>query len=128
MLKLEWKTKKNGGLSGPFSRSWIRRGAISCFPHTSFDEINDNVVNSERSELVTGSDPPLVYSAHYTAGDLWRAPITLVKNTFAGWCVENSDENSLSSPNGRKIDFSGDVTEDHRTTRATSHALGHGSR
>ena len=28
------------------SRPWIRRGAISCFPHTSFDEINDSVVNS----------------------------------------------------------------------------------
>ena len=30
------------------SRSWIRRGVISCSPHTSFDEINDSVVNSER--------------------------------------------------------------------------------
>ena len=55
------------------SRSWIRRGAISCFPHTSFDLINDNVVNSERGELVRGSDPPLVYSAHSGAGDFWRA-------------------------------------------------------
>ena len=42
------------------SRCWIRRGAISCSPHTSFDEINDSVVNSERGELVRGSDPPLV--------------------------------------------------------------------
>ena len=41
------------------SRSWIRRGVISCAPHTSFDEINDSVVNSERGELVRGSDPPL---------------------------------------------------------------------
>ena len=40
------------------SRSWIRRGAISCSPHTSFDEIDDSVVNSERGELVRGSDPP----------------------------------------------------------------------
>ena len=30
------------------SRSGIRRGVISCSPHTSFDEINDSVVNSER--------------------------------------------------------------------------------
>ena len=51
------------------SRSWIRRGAISCSPHTSFDEINDSVVNSERGELVRGSDPP-VYRAKSTAGDL----------------------------------------------------------
>ena len=29
------------------SRSWIRRGAITCSPHTSFDEINDSVVNSD---------------------------------------------------------------------------------
>ena len=63
------------------SRSWIRRGAISCSPHTSFDEINDSVVNSERGELVRGSDPPLVYSAHSTAGDLWRAPIRLLLKT-----------------------------------------------
>ena len=47
------------------SRSWIRPGAISCSPHTSFDEINDSVVSSERGELVKGSDPPLVYSALY---------------------------------------------------------------
>ena len=60
------------------STSWIRRGVISCVPHTSFDEINDSVVNSERGELVRGSDPPLVYSAHSSAGDLWRAPIRLL--------------------------------------------------
>ena len=48
---------------------------ISCVPHPSFDEIDDSVVNSERGELVRGSDPPLVYSAHSTAGGLWRAPI-----------------------------------------------------
>ena len=35
-----------------------------------FDEINDSVVNSERGELVRGSNPPLVHSAHSTAGDL----------------------------------------------------------
>ena len=63
------------------SRSWIRRGAISCFLHTSFDEINDSVVNSERGELVRGSDPLLVYSAHSTAGDLLRAPIKLLLKT-----------------------------------------------
>ena len=38
----------------------LKRGAISCSPHTSFDEINDSVVNSERGELVRGSHPPLV--------------------------------------------------------------------
>ena len=65
------------------SRSWIGRGAISCSPHTSFDKINDSgVVNSERGELVRGSDPPLVYSAHSTAGDVWRAPTRLLLKTF----------------------------------------------
>ena len=39
------------------SRSWIRRGAISC-SHTSFDKINDSVVNTEHGELDRGSDPP----------------------------------------------------------------------
>ena len=60
------------------SRYWIRRGVTSCSPHTSFDEISDSVVNSERGELVRGSDPPLVYSAHSTASDLWRAPFRLL--------------------------------------------------
>ena len=40
------------------SRSWIRRGLISCPPYIQFDEINERVVNSERGELVRGSDPP----------------------------------------------------------------------
>ena len=60
------------------SRSWIRLDVISCSPHTSFDEVNDSVMNSERSEIVRGSDPPLVYSAHSMANDLWRAPIRLL--------------------------------------------------
>ena len=63
------------------SRSWIRRGATSCSPLTSFDEINNTVVNSECGELVRGSDFPLVYSAHSTAGNLLRAPIRLTFET-----------------------------------------------
>ena len=43
---------------------------ISSSPHNSFYEINDSVVNSERGELVRGSDSPLVHSALSTAGDL----------------------------------------------------------
>ena len=66
------------------SRSWIRRGVISYSSHTSLDEINDSVVNSELGELVRRSDPSLVYSAHSTAGDLWRAPITLLLKTHLG--------------------------------------------
>ena len=68
------------------SRSRIRRGVISCSPHTSFDDINDSAVNSERGELVRGSDPPLVYSAHSAAGDLWRAPIRLSLKTYLAAC------------------------------------------
>ena len=52
-----------------------------CSPQTSFDEINDGVVKSERGELVRVSDPLLVYSAHATAGDLWRVPIRLLLKT-----------------------------------------------
>ena len=63
------------------SRSWIRRGAIVCSTHF-VRRNNDRVVkNSERDELVRGSDPPLVYSAHSTAGDLWRVPIRLLLKT-----------------------------------------------
>ena len=112
-----------------FLAAILARGVISCVPHTSFDEINYSVVNSERGELVRGSDPPLVCSAHSTAGDLWRAPIRLLlESTFGGWCVENWGNSSLSSPNGRKTKLWENLTEDHRTTHATSHALGHGSR
>ena len=46
------------------SRSWIRNGAIWCDPNTLFDEINDSVGKSKRGELVKGSNPPLVHSAH----------------------------------------------------------------
>ena len=51
---------------------------ISCAPHTSFDEINHSVVKSECGELVRGSNPPLVYGAHSTVVDVWRAPIRIL--------------------------------------------------
>ena len=63
------------------SRCWIRRGVISCAPHASFLETNESVVNSERGELVTSSDPLLVHGAHSTPGDVWRAPIRLLLQT-----------------------------------------------
>ena len=56
----------------------MRRGVISCAPHSSFDEINQSVVKSERGALVWGYDPPLVRSAHSTAGDVWRVLIRLL--------------------------------------------------
>ena len=56
---------------------------ISCPPHTSFDEINDEVVNSERGELGRGSDPPLIYMAHSTTDDLCRAPNRLMLKTHS---------------------------------------------
>ena len=76
-------TLANIRLSKFSSRSWVRRGLISCSTHTSFDELNDGVVNPERGELVRGSDPLMMYmySAHSTAGDLWRAPIRLLLRT-----------------------------------------------
>ena len=39
------------------SRSWIRRGAISCSSHTSFDEIVDSVVNAELLPERSPMDP-----------------------------------------------------------------------
>ena len=53
-------------------KSWIRTGVVSCAPHTSFDEINDSIVKSERGELVMGANPPLAYIqfSHYSR---WRA-------------------------------------------------------
>ena len=57
-----------------------------------------------------------------------RRPCVSVKNTFGGWCVEIREKTFRSSPNGKKNDFWPDLTEDHRTTQATSHAVGHRSR
>ena len=52
-------------------------------------------MNSERGELVKGSDPLLVYSAHSTAGDLWRAPITLVLKSHLVAGVVKIETNTL---------------------------------
>ena len=85
------------------SRCWIRRGEKRNHPHTSLDEINDSVVRSERGELVRGSDPPLVYSAHTTAGDEWRAPNRpLQKMHLAAGVCGKQRQNSQSSPNRAK--------------------------
>ena len=62
----------------------MRRGVISCAPHTSFDEINDSVVNSERGELVRGSDPPLVYKC----------------SLYDRWCLAGADEVSVTNAFG----------------------------
>ena len=84
----------------PFIVTGLRRTVILCSPHSSFDEINDSVVNSERGEFVRGSDPPLVYSAHSTAGDWWRAPIRLLLKTHLA--TGKLRRKPLSPPNGRK--------------------------
>ena len=105
------------------SRSWIRGGEISCAPHTSFDEINDVVVRSERGELV----PTLgVQCSHYRRRCVAGVDQVAAKNAFGGWCVENGKENSRSSPNGQKLEAFEYLTEDHRTTQATFRALEHG--
>ena len=81
----------------------MRSAEISCRPHTSLDEINDSVVRSERGELCRGSDLPLMYRAHTTAGDVWRVPTRLpARNAFGGWCVKPRDKHARSSPNGQK--------------------------
>ena len=72
--------EKPGGDLGQYllekfsSRYWIRSSVTSCAPHTSFEEIKDIVVKSERGEFVRGLFRPLVHSAYTTAGDMWRAP------------------------------------------------------
>ena len=76
------------------------------FSTPSFDEINDIVVNSERGELVRGSDPPLVYSAHSTAGDLRRAPIRLPLQTHLAAGVYKSETKTLYGlPTGEHTEF-----------------------
>ena len=65
---------------------------VSCAPPASFDEINNSDVKAERGELVRVSDPPLVYSAHTTGGDVTGADQASVKKTFGGWCADNRDE------------------------------------
>ena len=117
------------------SRSWIRRGVISCSLHTLFYEINDSVVNSERGELVrgySGSDPPLVYSAQSTAGDMWQAPIRLPLQTPLAAGVEKAETKPLYRlPTGSKQflkGFDGRLHDKPQDNKAISHAPGHGSR
>ena len=51
-----------------------------------------------------------------------------VENAFGGWCVEKRDETIDHLSTGEKWNFARFFfREDHRTTQATSHALGHGS-
>ena len=47
-------------------------------------------MKSERGELVRGSDPPVVYNVHTTAGDVWRAPTRLPSKYMAAgeWTTE----------------------------------------
>ena len=76
---------------------------LSCAPHSSFNEINDGFVKSERGELVSGSEPSLVYSAHTTAGVVWRAPTRLLLKLHlaAGvWKTEAKTPDRL--PTGKK--------------------------
>ena len=104
--------------------SWTKIRVVSCAPHTSLDEINGSVVKSARGGLVRGSDPPLVYSS--TAGRVWRAPTGLLLKIYlaAGvWKAETKNLHRLST--GKKYNFFVDLTEDHRRTQSTSHALGH---
>ena len=106
------KKRTSGGdlgqcLLGKFTiRLWIRRGVISCAPHTSFDEINDSVVGSEHGELVRGSDLPLVYSTHTTAGDMWRAPTMRLLQIHLAAGVWKSGTKCLDRlPMGKKMIF-----------------------
>ena len=74
LYNLCWELRKNGFLAAIVqhlfeklsSRSWVRRGVISCARHTSFYEVNDSVVKFERGKLVRVSGPPLVYSWAWT--------------------------------------------------------------
>ena len=55
-------------------------------------------MKSERSELVRGSDPPLVYSAHPAARDGWRAPTGLLLLIHLAAGVWKTETNSLDRP------------------------------
>ena len=74
--KYFWRRSWATSVQNISSRSWIRSHEISCVPHTSFDEISQSIVKSERHELAInrGSDPPLVDSAQTIAGDVGRVP------------------------------------------------------
>ena len=63
-------------------------------------------MNSERGELVGGSDSPLVYNAHSTADDLWRALIRLLLKTHLAAGVYKTVTKSLYRlPTGKKQNF-----------------------
>ena len=89
------------------SRSWTRSGEISCRPHTSLDEINNSVVRSERGALVRVSNPPLVYSADTTAGEVWHALTRLLLKTHLAAGVSKAETTTLDRliANRKKIVF-----------------------
>ena len=77
-------------------------------------------------ELIRGSDPPLVYSAHSMVGDVWRVPIRLLLKThLAAGVYKNWDKNSMVSKGAKHRILSGFEGRPHENTQATSHALGH---
>ena len=64
------------------SSSWIRSGEISCTPHTSFDEVNDSVVNLHVAGSLGALD---VQCSHYGRSCVSGADQGFVKNTFGGF-------------------------------------------
>ena len=96
--------------------------------HFALDEINDTVVRSERGELAGGSDTPFVYRAHTTAGDMWRTPTRLLLKLHFAAGVWQTETKTWIVFQRAKIEIWECLSEDHRTTRATSRAaLEHGS-
>ena len=94
-------------LLGKFSsRLRTRSGENSCAPHTSYGEVNDSVVKSERG--VRGSDPPLVHSPHTTAGDVWPTRTRLLLDIHFAVGVWKTQTRTLDClPAGKKNNLSG---------------------
>ena len=77
---------------------------ILCAPQTLFNEVS--VVKSEPGELVKGSNPSLVYSAHTAAGGVWRAPTRLLLKINLPTCAWKTETETIDRlPTGKKMSF-----------------------
>ena len=62
-------------------------------------------MRSERDEVVRGFDPPLVYSAHNTAGGVWRAPTRLLLQIHVAAGVLKTETKNLDRLPTGKVEF-----------------------
>ena len=105
----------------------IQSGEVPSPRQTSIHKSNDRVMKSERGALVRSSDPHSGHSSVYpTVGDMWRAPARRLKKKWPLACRKQTTK-KLVPLGWQNIDHFSGLGDEHRTPRATSRPLDHGS-